>query len=161
MRNSGDGVGLDWNRDFRTQDRAEVEEACRRNRMQLEWKGGDRLRTCSLRPAVIGHPVTGERSWFNQAQHWHISCLDPETRRSIESLFAPEDVPRNCYYGDGSPISDDEMQEILDAYRRLEVCFPWQRGDVLVLDNVLAAHGRNPFSGERKLLVALGDMHEL
>ncbi len=160
VRNSGSGLGLDWKSIFQTADRAEAEEVCRRDRMGFEWKGGDRLRTSSLRPAVIGHPVSGERSWFNQAQHWHVSCLDPETRRSIESLFSEEDLPRNCYFGDGSPIADGEMQEILDTYRSLEVCFPWQQGDVLVLDNVLAAHGRNPFSGERKLLVALGDMDE-
>ena len=32
------------------------------------------------RPAVARHPRTGELSWVNQAQHFHISCLDPETR---------------------------------------------------------------------------------
>ena len=118
------------------------------------------LRTTCVRPAVIRHPKTGEETWFNQAQHWHLACLDPEARESLEMLFAQEDLPRNCYYGDGSLIEDSAMEEILGVYQELEVSFPWEKGSVLVLDNLLTAHARNPFSGERKLLVALGEMRD-
>ena len=97
-------------------------------------------------------------SWFNQAQHWHVSCLDEAPRDSVRALFSEQDLPRNCYYGDGTPIPDSHMAHILDVYRRLETAFPWQRGDVMLVDNVLAAHGRNEYAGRRKLLVALGDM---
>ena len=30
--------------------------------------------------------------------------------------------------------------------------FPWQRGDVVLLDNVLAVHARNAFTGPRKVM---------
>lgn len=160
VRNYGTGAGLDWQTVFQTSDRAEVEERCRANRMQLEWKPGNLLRTSCVRPAVVPHAETGELCWFNQAQHWHVACLDDETRESVQALFGEADLPRSCYYGDGTPIEDSVMHEILAVYRELEVCFPWQAGDVIALDNVLAAHGRNAFTGERKLLVALGDMGE-
>jgi len=107
---------------------------------------------------VIRHPVTGELSWFNQAQHWHISCLDEATRESLRMVFAEEDLPRTCYYGDGSPISDADMQAVCELYRKCEVSFPWQEGDVLMVDNILTAHARNPYSGVRKLLVAMGEL---
>lgn len=158
QRNFGLGVGLDWQTVFQTDDKAELEEKSRAERIQLEWKSDGGLRTLSRRQAAARHPRTGEWTWFNQAQHWHVSCLDPETREAMEELFAPEDLPRHCLYGDGSPIAGEDMQQILDVYTRLEVAFPWQAGDVLVLDNMLAAHGRNPFKGERKILVALGEM---
>ena len=74
------------------------------------------------------------------------------------SLFAEADLPRNCYYGDGTPIEDSVMAEICEVYQQLEVSFPWQQGDILLLDNLLVAHARNPFFGERKLLVAMGNM---
>lgn len=158
QRNYGDGLGLDWQTVFKTSDPERVEELCRENRMEFQWKPGDRLRTRCIRPAVIRHPATGDVSWFNQGQHWHISCLDQQTRLSLEGLFADEDLPRNLYYGDGSPIADEHMAAILEVYRELEVSFPWQRGDVMMVDNVLAAHGRNPFAGPRKILVAMGNM---
>lgn len=158
QRNYGYSLGLGWQAVFKTAERAEVEERCRRNRMEFHWKDGDRLRTRCVRPAVIRHPVTGEPSWFNQGQHWHVSCLDPETCESLRALFSEEDLPRNLYFGDGSPIPDEYMATILDVYRELEVSFPWRKGDVMVVDNVLAAHGRNPFEGTRKILVAMGNM---
>ncbi|MDQ3917454.1 MAG: TauD/TfdA family dioxygenase, partial [Acidobacteriota bacterium] len=158
VRNYGAGPGLSWQTVFRTTDRAEAEEKCRLNEMAFEWKENDGLRTRCVRPAAVLHPRTGEPSWFNQAQHWHISCLEPAVRESLQSMLPEEDLPRNCYYGDGSPIEDSVMFAILDVYRRLEVSFLWQKGDVLMLDNVLTAHARRPFAGERKLLVAMGEM---
>jgi amino acid adenylation domain-containing protein/non-ribosomal peptide synthase protein (TIGR01720 family) len=157
VRNYGHGVGLDWRQVLSAATREQAEARCRESVLDFEWQG-DRLRTRALRPAVVRHPRTGEMSWFNQAQHWHVSCLDRETRESVETLFAPEDLPRNCYYGDGQPIADRDMAEILKVYAELEVVFPWQAGDVLICDNLLTAHARNPFSGERKLLVAMGEM---
>ncbi|HEX8190600.1 MAG TPA: TauD/TfdA family dioxygenase [Pyrinomonadaceae bacterium] len=158
VRNYGTGLGLDWRAVFQTEDRREVEAKCAAQHMEFEWKPGDRLRTSCVRPAVIRHHLTGEPSWFNQAQHWHPSCLDEATRESARKLFSEEDMPRNCFYGDGGPIADGEMRAILEVYARLEVSFPWQRGDVMLLDNVLTAHGRKSFSGERKLLVTMGEM---
>ncbi|HEX4955001.1 MAG TPA: TauD/TfdA family dioxygenase [Thermoanaerobaculia bacterium] len=157
VRNYGDGLGLDWRTLFRTAERSEVERLCARERMEVEWKSGDRLRTRSIRPAVVRHRVTGELAWFNQAQHWHPACLDAATRRTLDSMFEPDDMPRNCFFGDGSVIPDEHMREILAVYARLEQANSWREGDVMLVDNVLAAHGRKPFSGERKLLVALGD----
>jgi len=159
VRNYGTGLGLDWRTVFRVATRAEAEERCRAAAMELEWLDGDRLQTWSVRPAVVKHPITSEMTWFNQAQHWHVSCLDPGTRESLKILFTNEkDYPRNCYFGDGSRIDDSIMQEILAVYAELEVAFQWQRGDILMLDNLLTAHGRNAFAGERKLLVSMAEM---
>lgn len=158
VRNYLEGVGLDWQTVFQTESRAVVEERCRQEGISLHWTADGGLRTHWVRPAVVRHPVTGEMSWFNQAQHWHPACLDPRTRAAIEEMFAPEDVPRNCAYGDGTPIADETMRAILDVYQDLEISFPWRTGDVMMLDNVSVAHARNPYSGERKLMVALGDM---
>jgi len=158
VRNYGGGLGLDWQDVFQTTSRREVEEKCTAAHMEFEWKKNGELRTRCVRPAAVRHPRTREWTWFNQAQHWHVSCLDEATRESTQKLFREEDMPRNCYYGDGTRIADEDMASILEVYRQLEVSFPWQRGDVMVLDNLLTAHGRNRFEGERQLLVTMGDM---
>lgn len=158
LRNYGDGLGLDWKAVFQTAERAEVEAICRKALIDFDWKSGNRLRTRAVRPAVIQHPKTGEMTWFAQLTHWHPACLKPEIRESFKASFQNEDLPRNCYYGDGSPIEDSVIEELCTVYQQLEVSFPWQRGDLLVLDNILTAHARNSFVGDRKLLVAMGEM---
>lgn len=158
VRNYGVGPGLDWQAVFQTNDKREVEKHCHEADMQWEWRDDNVLRTSCVRPAILRHPQTGDISWFNQAQHWHLSCLDQATRESLHQLFPEEDMPRQCYYGDGSRIEDWEMAEILRTYGKLEMSFAWEPGDILMLDNLLVAHGRNRYQGERKLLVAMGDM---
>jgi alpha-ketoglutarate-dependent taurine dioxygenase len=151
------GLGRSWQDIFRTTDRSEVQAHCRRENLEYSWDG-DILRTSAVRPAVLEHPVTRELSWFNQAQHWHTWCLDEATRSALESLLGKEGMPRQCLYGDGTPIPDEVMAQILQVYQELELSLPWRPGDVMVLDNILMAHGRNPLSGPRKLLVAMGDL---
>lgn len=157
-RTYGMGLGRSWKDIFRTEDPAEVEAFCRANDIRFEWREDGSLVTRQKRSAVARHLVTGEKVWFTQAQHWHPACLDSDTRESLEALYGEDDMPRNCLYGDGTPIPDEVMLEICEAYRELTTFFPWQVGDVMVVDNVLAAHARNAYVGERKLLVALGEL---
>ena len=125
--------------------------------MDFEWNG-DSLRTRQRRSAVARHPKTNETVFFNQIQLHHVSCLDPTVREALFSFFAPEELPRNVYYGDGAPIEDSTVQTIIDTYWRNAVSFPWQKGDILMLDNMLIAHARLPYKGARKIVVAMGDM---
>jgi alpha-ketoglutarate-dependent taurine dioxygenase len=57
-----------------------------------------------------------------------------------------------------TPISDAVMDHVGEVYERNAVRFQWQVGDLVALDNMLVAHARDPFVGERKVVVALGDM---
>lgn len=157
VRTYGTGLGLDWREVFRTDDRAEVEARCAADGMSFVWRGAG-LRTTCVRPAVLRHPVTGEPAWFNQAQHWHPSCLGARTRESLVANLGADALPRTCTFGDGTPIPDEAMAAVLETYAALEVSTPWQQGDVMVLDNVLTAHARDPFTGPRRLLVAMGDV---
>jgi alpha-ketoglutarate-dependent taurine dioxygenase len=157
VRNYRSGVGRSWQQVFKTQSRAEVEARCQKASMAYAWRGEDHLRTWCVRDAVLPHPRTGQMSWFNQAQHWHLACLEEEVRAALLKVCDPETLPRTCCYGDGAPIEDAVMEEICGIYQALEVPVRWEAGDVLIVDNINAAHGRNPFSGARELVVAMGD----
>ena len=159
IRNFRSGIGLSWQSVFRTDDREEVDRYCQAHGIDAEWSAKGHLRTVAVRPAVIAHPFTGEPSLFAQPQHWHPACLDPDARQALERTAATVGLPRDCTFGDGSPIDDDAMLHMLDVYRRNQVVFPWRPGDLLVLDNVLWAHGRNPYKGRRTILVAMGSMY--
>lgn len=71
------------------------------------------------------------------------------------SVMGKEELPSNATYGDGTPITIEELDAVRRAYHESEVVYPWQRGDLLVVDNVLVAHGRKPFHGPRRVLAAM------
>ncbi|HWF02467.1 MAG TPA: condensation domain-containing protein, partial [Candidatus Angelobacter sp.] len=158
MRNYGDGLGLHWPEVFQTTDKSAVEQHCREASIEFEWKDGNRLRTRQVRPAVRTHPYTGEQSWFNHMLFFHITSLPPNVRDAFISGIKEEDFPFNTYYGDGSPIEPSVLEEVREAYAQETVAFPWQKGDILMVDNMLVAHGREPFTGPRKIMVAMAEL---
>lgn len=158
VRNYGD-FDMPWEKVFNTEDRAEVEAFCQRAGIRCEWKPDGDLRTTQLCQSIETHPVTGEQVWFNQGHLFHVSNLQPEVRESLEELLDPEDMPRNVFFADGSPIDDAIFDEVRGVLADETVMFPWQAGDVLMLDNMLVAHARTPFKGARKVVVAMAEGH--
>ncbi|MGH8789395.1 MAG: TauD/TfdA family dioxygenase [Cupriavidus necator] len=158
VRNYGNGLDLSWQRAFNTEDRAQVERFCRAQQIEFEWKADGELRTRQLCQAVARHPVTGEMVWFNQAHLFHVSGLAPHVREALLAVVGSvEELPRNVVYGDGAPLEDDVLAAIRATLDDCTVRFPWQQGDVLMLDNMLAAHGRGTFSGKRRVIVAMAE----
>lgn len=156
VRNYGTGLGPTWRESFHLQDRAAVEEYCRASGVTCEWRG-DTLRTIHRRPTVREHPRTHERVWFNHAAFWHFSALPPDVRERFTADFAEGEYPYATYYGDGGTIPDAVAAHLREAYDAETISFPWRVGDVLLLDNMLVAHGREPFRGPRRILAAMGD----
>ncbi|HEX2254142.1 MAG TPA: TauD/TfdA family dioxygenase [Thermoanaerobaculia bacterium] len=157
VRNYNDGFGLRWQNAFQTDDPAEVDRYCRDKGIETEWKGGDRLRTRQVRDAVAVNPRTGEPAWFNHATFFHVSTLDPQVRESLLAEFPEEDLPYNTYYGDGTPIEAEVLDDLRRLYQEETIVFPWQEGDVLMLDNMAVAHARQPYAGERLVVVGMAE----
>jgi glutamate-1-semialdehyde aminotransferase/alpha-ketoglutarate-dependent taurine dioxygenase len=157
VRTFRDGLGLSWREAFQTDDRVEVERYCARNGIEVEWRGAE-LTTRQVRPAVAYHPETGEPVWFNHATFFHVSTLPAHIREALlHSGLPASELPNNTYYGDGSPIPDRVLDELRAAYEAETVLFDWERGDVLMLDNMLTAHARAPFTPPRQIVVAMSE----
>jgi len=157
VRNYGTGLDLSWREVFQTSNKAMVEDYCRRARMEFEWVGEDQLRTRQRARVVETHPRTGELVWFNQAHLFHVSRLSAEVRDWLLAAYGEQNLPRNVYFADGSEIDAAMLDEITQVYNDHSVVFPWREGDVLMLDNMLTAHGRKPFVGERKVVVGIAE----
>ena len=157
VRNYHDLPGRRWQSVFQTESRAEVETYCAENQVHCEWVSDRQLRTRRVLPAAMRHPLTGELSWFNHVTFFHVSALPPRIQSFIRSTYAEEDFPNHSFYGDGSPIEAETIQILQDAYRAQTVSFPWQKGDVLLVDNIATAHARNSFKGPRQILVSLAN----
>ncbi|HEY0293373.1 MAG TPA: condensation domain-containing protein [Hansschlegelia sp.] len=151
-------LDVDWRDFFRTSDKAEVEARCRAEGVEIAWLDGDALQTRTRCPAVIVHPLTGDTSFFNQVQLHHTRFLDGDVREDLIGMLGEDRLPRQVLWGDGSVIDDATMDLVGELYEACAVRFDWRKGDVVMLDNMLAAHARDPFQGTRRIVVAMGDM---
>jgi len=158
VRNFIEGLDVSWQQFFHTSDKTEVENRCRQQAIDFEWRADGGLKTRQVRRAVAQHPKTKAWVWFNQILLHHVDCLEPSVRDSMLSSLGEENLPRHVYYGDGTPIEPETITAIQAAYEQATVSFPWQAGDCLMLDNMLTVHGRNPYQGDRKIVVAMGEM---
>ncbi|WP_330241208.1 TauD/TfdA family dioxygenase [Streptomyces sp. NBC_00525] len=152
-------IDLPWQTVFQTDSREGVAAYCADHGIDHTWLDDTTLRTAQTSQGVAHHPLTGERVVFNQAHLFHSSNLPPETARALTSLYGPEGLPRNATYGDGTPFAAGELATVREAFAGAQVAFPWQAGDVLLVDNMRMAHGRRPYTGPRRVLATLMEAH--
>jgi len=156
-RNYNDEIGGGFAEVFGTRNRSTVESYCRANAIEFEWQPDDGLRTRQRRSAVVRHPVTGQRCWFNQIAFLNEWTLDPEVHEYLVDVYGAEGLPFNTYFGNGDVIGEDVVQEINQVYEANTVREPWQSGDLILVDNIRTAHSREPFEGPREVLVAMAN----
>jgi alpha-ketoglutarate-dependent taurine dioxygenase len=155
VRNYHESFGLSWQEAFQETDPARVDAYCKAEGITTSWRAAGGLRTEQVRPALARHPGTGQEVWFNHVTAFHVSSLPPEVAAGLLAQFGAEGLPLNSYYGDGAPIESAILDEINAAYQAELVALPWRVGDVLLIDNLLAAHGREPYHGARRVAVSL------
>lgn len=155
VRNYTTGLGLTWQEAFQEADRDRVEAYCAAHGVTASWQPGGGLRTEAVRPAVCAHPGTGEEAWFNHAAFFHATSMAPQVAAALRAQLGEAGLPSSTSYGDGSPISAGALASIRAAYAAEAVPVRWKQGDVLLIDNLLAAHGREPFGGGRRVVVSL------
>lgn len=150
-------VGMPWQKAFDAESPADVESYCRENAVAYEWVDGGTLVTTQRRPAIVRHPVTGEEVWFNHAAFWSEWSLDAALRDVLVERFGHDRLPFNTMFGDDSPLTAEDAACLNAAYDAHLVREPWHAGDLLLVDNVAAAHGRDAFKGHREVVVAMGN----
>jgi alpha-ketoglutarate-dependent taurine dioxygenase len=158
VRNFNKWSNIPWQTVFQSTSAAEVDAYCAARDIKTYWRdNGSALRTEFVRPLVYRHPLTGATIWFNHATFFHVTTLTEEVRNTILARYSEEELPTNTYYGDGSPIEPEVLDELRSIYTREKMLFEWRKNDILMLDNMLTAHGREPFKGPREILVAMTD----
>lgn len=151
------GFGLSWQATFQTTDRSLVERYCRDMSIDYEWRADGGLRLENTFDSVITHSRTGEEVWFNQAPQFHPSDYPAHIYETLRDSYRGKEneLPQTSLFGDNSPIDIQALKHIRETMFSEATVFAWRRGDVVMLDNVLVCHGRMPFSGARKILLAM------
>jgi alpha-ketoglutarate-dependent taurine dioxygenase len=160
VRNFKKYLGIPWREAFCVADADGLGAYCQANDVSFEWidQSKSHLRTSQRRDVLLRHPITHEFSWFNHLTFFHPLTLDNDLRQLIEETAGHGAFPNATYYGDGNEIEGDVIRNLQDAYRAEEKCFSWEAGDVLIADNMLVAHGRKSFTGERRVLVCMAGL---
>ena len=157
LRSYNDEIGAPWPEAFGTDDRGAVEAYCRANGIDVQWQPDGGLRTRQRRSAVVRHPVTGRRCWFNQVAFLNEWTLAEEVREYLVDVYGSEGLPFTTAFGDGEPIGADVVALLNATYEQHTAREPWRDGDLLLVDNVRTAHSREAYTGPREVLVALAD----
>jgi hypothetical protein len=154
VRNFGGPLGFKWQKVFQTDDRHEIEQYCQENKMEFQWNGTDRLTISYVRPATVNHPLSQEPLWFNHGTFFNRSAVDKPLKPIMDMLPATE-IPYHTFFADGSDISRNCIEDLMNIYEKHSLRFEWKKGDLLLFDNMLLAHGRDPFLGDRQLFVGM------
>lgn len=154
---AGDGLGPTWMDTFETEDRKVVEKHCDEIEIEYHWKDNGGLKLIHTRPATRRYPVTGEKVWFNQADQFHPSHFKKEVYETLMLLadFNEEELPLYACFGDGTRISEEKIKAVIDTINSIAVVRPWVKGDFVVVDNMLVAHGRKSYTGDRQTVVSM------
>ncbi|WP_447035924.1 TauD/TfdA family dioxygenase [Streptomyces sp. DSM 118878] len=153
----GMGLGRSWQQTFETEDRDEVERFLDKGQSEWEWRPDGGLRVSQIRDSTARHPVSGAEVWFNQADQWHASGLGDQTAAALAQIMPEEEMPQSVTFADGTPIPAEYIAQIQERGLASAVDVDWRVGDLLLIDNVLVGHGRRPFEGPRRVLVAMSD----
>ena len=147
-----------WINVFETEDKKEVEKKCRENKLSLEWHWNDWIKIGATHPSVISHPQTEEKVWFNQAHHFDFNpkFLGWHRYLGTKVVYCRKNTKlHEVFFADNTKIPREDLYHILDVLDENTIYFPWKKGDFLVLDNILAMHGRATFTGKRRILTAM------
>jgi alpha-ketoglutarate-dependent taurine dioxygenase len=149
--------GLPWATAFGTSDRAAVERACAERLIACDWQPDGVLHLSRRRSAVVTHPVTGDECWFNDVGFFSGWAVDAAERKLLVSAFGERGLPFDARFGDGRSLPETDYRAILNAYEMVLVRVPWRAGDLVLVDNLLTAHGREPYAGSWDVAVAPAD----
>jgi alpha-ketoglutarate-dependent taurine dioxygenase len=156
-RSYNDEIGATLAEAFDTEDRGAIESYCRANGIEFAWQLDGELRTQQRRNAVVRHPTTGKRCFFNQIAFLNEWTIAAEIREYLVDVYGAEGLPFNTRFGTGEALTEEIVELINGVYEANTLREPWQAGDLMLVDNIRTAHSREAYEGSREILVGMAD----
>lgn len=112
--------------------------------MKLEWTGDGVKTIMGPIPAIKIDSTRQRKIWFNSMVAAYTGWKD-----------ARNDPFKAVTFGDGKPLPAHIIYDCLKILDEESISIPWQKGDVLLLDNLAVLHSRRPFNPPRRVLASL------
>ncbi|MBB5635114.1 alpha-ketoglutarate-dependent taurine dioxygenase [Pedobacter cryoconitis] len=152
----GMGMGPSWQDTFETQDKEQVEKYCSSNGVDYQWNDYDSLSIIYATKGIIQHRNSNESVWFNQINQFHPSQLAADLYDALKLMYDDaSEFPTYVKFGDDTLISEEIVKEINKTIETVTIYPDWNINEFLVVDNEIVAHGRNSYTGDRKVLVSM------
>jgi alpha-ketoglutarate-dependent taurine dioxygenase len=155
VRHYNEKNGSHWKNAFRCKTVYELIKILNKKKIQYNWdENQQNLTTFISKKGIIQHPTTKEDVWFNQ-----VILFNPQFKAVTVDHSPPRETSlpiRDIYFENGMTINKRIFSTIKETYDKCEIRFTWEKGDLLILDNMLMSHGRSPYEGNRKIVVSMG-----
>ncbi|XP_074655458.1 dapdiamide synthesis protein DdaC-like [Tubulanus polymorphus] len=147
-----------WQESLMCDNKDEAERILSESGQYFKWNEDGSLCFWKTLSAFAPHYITGEMLWFNQCHSQNASYFKAHPDFCDKDL--PDDrYPFHTYYGDGSDIEPDVLQQVREVTWKNTVGLRLDKSDVLIFDNMLIQHSRLSFRGDRKLLVSIANFY--
>lgn len=144
VNDAASGMGRSWQSTWSVETREQAEARMTELGYTWEWLDDGCLRATTPILQGVRDLGDGRKAFFNQLiaafQGWKDTRNDPA---------------KAITFGDGSPLDPADAKRAAELAEEITFDVPWQNGDVALVDNYVAMHGRRTFSGTRRVLASL------
>lgn len=141
---AGSGMGRSWKSTWNAETRNEAESRMTSLGYRWQWLDGDCLKVTTPTLPAVKVLDDGREVFFNQLIAAFAGWKD-----------ARNDPSKSITFGDGGALPTESIHRVIEMAEELSFDVAWQTGDVALVDNYVAMHGRRPFEGTRRVLASL------
>lgn len=142
-----------WQVEFNIRESSEMTKlGPRLPRLEYRFEGDEML--CRCRGTAIQQYPDGKHVFVN-ALLGHLPHMTHPAYVDSRVFCKPSN---RVFFGDGEPISDEQINLLLDIQDEICLDYPWNANDLLIIDNGLYMHGRRKTVAdcERRISVRFG-----
>ena len=141
------GMGRSWASTLGVEDRDAAEARLRDLNYSWEWQDDGCLRATTPPLPAVMELDDGRRTFFNQLIAAYCGWKDERN-----------DPSSAVRHGDGTILDADAVATAGKIADEITFYMNWQVGDIVVIDNTVVMHARQPFVGKRKVVASLAQM---
>ena len=142
-----------WQQAFDTKNKQTAEQQALQGGYCVNWLPDDLMQTSITLFQTIEHQ--GQQKLFTSlcenidVKNINYSLAEGELKTHLEKL-------QFCW-ADHTPFLAEDVAIFNQAYENEELKIPLQAGEILLINNLACAHGREAYQGKREIYVSMGD----